>query len=145
MVEEKLRATRDRLEQTTERLAQAAAATKRLEQARREDGKRYKARLAELESGQERRLARAGETAGQAARRIAALEQELRTRDAALAAAAREESLLEQRVTAAMQELEAARESLAAIDVKLDILEGAANVLDRRTRAARSPERDDPR
>lgn len=48
--------------------------------------------------------------------------------------AGREEAALEARVAAALQDLQAAREALASVEVKLDILEGAANVLDRRTR-----------
>jgi hypothetical protein len=44
------------------------------------------------------------------------------------------ENLLTVRLTEAEQSLTVAREYLMAIDVKLDILEGAANVLDTRTR-----------
>lgn len=43
---------------------------------------------------------------------------------------------MQERLTAAERDLVAAREQLMAVDVKLDILEGAANVLDVRTRAA---------
>ena len=46
------------------------------------------------------------------------------------------EQLLSVRLAEAEQALSVAREHLMAIDVKLDILEGAANVLDTRTRAA---------
>jgi hypothetical protein len=46
------------------------------------------------------------------------------------------EQLLRVRLAEAEQALNVAREHLMAIDVKLDILEGAANVLDTRTRAA---------
>jgi hypothetical protein len=46
------------------------------------------------------------------------------------------EKLLRVRLVEAEQALGLAREHLMAIDVKLDILEGAANVLDLRTRAA---------
>jgi chromosome segregation ATPase len=48
------------------------------------------------------------------------------------------ERLLRVRLVEAEQALGLAREHLMAIDVKLDILEGAANVLDARTRAAMS-------
>jgi hypothetical protein len=41
---------------------------------------------------------------------------------------------LQNRLDVAEQELVAVREHLMAIEVKLDILEGAANVLDGRTR-----------
>ncbi len=43
---------------------------------------------------------------------------------------------MKQRLIAAEQDLIIARESLMAVEVKLDILEGAANVLDVRTRMA---------
>ena len=43
---------------------------------------------------------------------------------------------LRERLSLAERELIAAREQLMAVEVKLDILEGAANVLDLRTRAA---------
>lgn len=43
---------------------------------------------------------------------------------------------MQERLTTAERDLVAAREHLMAVDVKLDILEGAANVLDVRTRAA---------
>lgn len=136
LLEEKLRAMRERREKATQRLAEAAAMTERLQQARRDDAQRYKARIAELESEKERRAGEAQAAAARASQHIASLEEELRKRDAELEAAAREEAPLEQRVVAATVELQAVLESLAVIDVKLDILEGAANVLDRRMRAA---------
>lgn len=43
---------------------------------------------------------------------------------------------LRERLAAAERELAVAREHLMAVEVKLDILEGAANVLDLRTRTA---------
>ena len=52
------------------------------------------------------------------------------------------EELLRVRLVDAEQALVVAREHLMAIDVKLDILEGAANVLDTRTRAAISKQHD---
>ena len=48
---------------------------------------------------------------------------------------------LRERLEGAERELVTAREQLMAVEVKLDILEGAANVLDLRTRAAISRER----
>jgi hypothetical protein len=48
---------------------------------------------------------------------------------------------LRARLAEAERELMVAREHLMAIEVKLDILEGAANVLDVRTRAAIAPQR----
>jgi SMC interacting uncharacterized protein involved in chromosome segregation len=48
---------------------------------------------------------------------------------------------LNERLIVAERDLAAARELLMAVDVKLDILEGAANVLDVRTRSVVSRER----
>jgi chromosome segregation ATPase len=45
-----------------------------------------------------------------------------------------------ERIVAAERELGLARESLMVVEVKLDILEGAAKVLDRRTRTDWAPE-----
>jgi chromosome segregation ATPase len=55
--------------------------------------------------------------------------EKTKQRDAELAA-------MQARLVEAQRELVAAREHLMAVEVKLDILEGAANVLDVRTRAA---------
>ena len=144
-VEEKLRATRQRHDRTAERLAQAAVASDELQLARRADAQRSKARVAELETERARRAALASEAADQASRRIAALEEGVRKRDVELAAAASDATRLEQQVSAAIEELRAAREALAAVEVKLNILEGAANVLDSRMRAVWSPDSDGPR
>jgi predicted nucleic acid-binding Zn-ribbon protein len=71
-------------------------------------------------------------------RRVSSQKVEQRQREideaAAKRAAAFEE--LQRRLAAAEHELMIAREALMAVDVKLDILEGAANVLDLRTRHA---------
>jgi chromosome segregation ATPase len=134
VIEEKLRTARQRLEQTSERLAQAVAASDQLQQRRRDEARQHKSRFAEVEAEHARQAARAKDAAQQASQRIAALEDALRTRDAEREAAGREVTTLEQRVVAAVEELRTAREALAAIEVKLDILEGAANVLDSRTR-----------
>jgi hypothetical protein len=48
---------------------------------------------------------------------------------------------LNERLSVAERDLAAARELLMAVDVKLDILEGAANVLDTRTRSVISRQR----
>ena len=48
---------------------------------------------------------------------------------------------LNERLVVAERDLAAARELLMAVDVKLDILEGAANVLDVRTRSVVSRQR----
>lgn len=60
--------------------------------------------------------------------RLKAEIKRLRAKDAELEA-------LRSRVVDAERELTVAREQLMAVDVKLDILEGAANVLDERTRS----------
>jgi chromosome segregation ATPase len=135
--EAKLRSVRQRLEKTTDRMTQATSAAEHEQHARREDGQRHKATLAELESDYERRAARAEEAAAHRASRIATLEEDLRKRDLQREADMRDETMLEQRVAAASQEVQVAHQFLAAIEVKLDILEGAANVLDARVRAAR--------
>jgi len=84
--------------------------------------------------------------AGEATARAKSLEGELRRqRDFADKARITVEKLrrrhddvgkLRARLADAERELTVARDHLMAIEVKLDILEGAANVLDRRTRAA---------
>jgi chromosome segregation ATPase len=145
LVEDKLQTIRQRLATSSERLAQLAAAAEQLQEERRENARRYKARIAQLESEQAQRVSRVSDAAHRASQRIAELEEALRTRDAELVAAIRQETVLEQRVASAMRELQVARESLAAIEVKLDILEGAANVLDHRTRADFSAGNDGPR
>lgn len=134
--EEKVRATRQRLDKTAERLAQVTAASQQARNATREDARRHKARVAQLESEHQRLTAQHREAARAAARRISALEDDVRARDLDLEASLREETRLEQVVAAAQQELVAARAALMTLEVKLDILEGAANVLDRRTRPA---------
>jgi chromosome segregation ATPase len=68
------------------------------------------------------------------AERIAALERELQKRDAQVQEMAREAAALEARVNAALHDLDAARQHLALVEAKLNILEGAANVLDTRLR-----------
>ena len=138
LVEAKALALRQRLETTTERLARATAVSEQLQQARRDDAQRYRAGLSELESKHERHTARTADAAAHASKRIGALEEHVRTRQVELEAAAREETRLEQQVAAAMHALQVAREALAVIEVKLDILEGAANVLDSRARTGRA-------
>ena len=134
-VEEKLRTARQRLDEATAR-----------ETARRDEAERHKVRLREIESDHERRMRRSQDAAAEAATRIAeleariaSLERKLTQRDERADAAAREEAALDARVAAAMQELERARGDLAAVEVKLDILEGAANALDARLRSAARP------
>jgi len=53
------------------------------------------------------------------------------------------EKLLRERLVEAEHALIVAREQLMVIDAKLDILEGAANVLDARTRTAISKQRNE--
>jgi chromosome segregation ATPase len=134
-VEEKLRTTRQRLDKSNERLAGATAGSAKLEQARREEGQRYKAKLAERDSEEARRATQSKEALTRASQRIAALEQELKARDAELDAEMRQQTAFEAQVEASTRELELARGSLVSFEVKLDILEGAANTLDARLRA----------
>lgn len=80
---------------------------------------------------QEKTTAREHHRAGDMKReneRLTAEIHRLRAKDAELEA-------LRSRVLDAERELTVAREQLMAVDVKLDILEGAANVLDERTRS----------
>jgi len=92
---------------------------RQLTKARQDDQRRYDALLRQLANVQERRVNQAT--------RLAAFEQELRDRQT-------EVGSLGSRLSAAGDELEQARDVLLGIEVKLDILEGAANVLDRRLR-----------
>jgi hypothetical protein len=69
-------------------------------------------------------------------RHMALLERKLRDRESQLAATNSEEAALGAQVAAGMEALDVARGELHVIGMKLDILEGAANVLDRRLRAS---------
>jgi septal ring factor EnvC (AmiA/AmiB activator) len=64
-----------------------------------------------------------------AAEKLEALVEKLRRRDLEL-------QKLREQLAVVERELTAAREQLMVVEVKLDILEGAANVLDARTRTA---------
>ena len=119
----KLRDVRQRLEKVTRLLERETMATKqlraeieRLQKERRDETERHDARLAHL---------------------AAKHEEQLRERDARIEAVLREGQTMEQRVAAATNDVGRARDYLSAIEVKLDILEGAANVLDQRLRAVR--------
>jgi hypothetical protein len=76
------------------------------------------------------RLARLSLTARDQARELEKLRQQVRDLQS-----------LHERLAVAERELAAARELLMAVEVKLDILEGAANVLDTRTRSVVSRQR----
>lgn len=67
------------------------------------------------------------------AEKFKAIADKLQQRDAEI-------DKLRERLATAERELAVAREHLMAVEVKLDILEGAANVLDARTRAAVKPQ-----
>ena len=95
----------------------------------RNEAERDAERFKKLRLEVEKKSAEAKEKAGQAdARRIAQIAQEERR------VAMLEE--LQRRLVTAERELTIARENLMAVEVKLDILEGAANVLDARSRDA---------
>lgn len=134
--EGKLQDLRQRLDKASRLLEQATTAARQQEAARRDQVQRCEAKLAKLAADHERRLTK---NADGVARQIAELEEQIRERDTRLDAALREGESMEARVTTAVRELEIAREYLMAIEVKLDILEGAANVLDTRMRTAGSP------
>jgi chromosome segregation ATPase len=136
-LEAKLETARQRLDKTTSRLAEASASSERLQTRRTEDARKFKDRIAELEADAERRARLAKEAAEQASTRIAALEAELRQRDLNRESETRQETAFETQVATAARELAAARDSLVAIEVKLDILEGAANTLDARLRTTK--------
>jgi chromosome segregation ATPase len=145
VTQEKLRQVRQQLDTATDRVARAAAAREQLKRARREEEQRHKDKLAEMASEHERRRSRIREAAADASKRIAALEEQLRKRDLQAEATAREAATVDAGVVAAVQDLDLARQHLMAIEVKLDILEGAANVLDTRVRVARGLVADAPR
>jgi chromosome segregation ATPase len=108
----------------------------REQEARKEDRRRHELGLAKLNAEHERRLAKSTEARdAKSARERAILEEQL-------AATVRDGRLLEERVASAVRDLDIAREQLMAIEVKLDILEGAANVLDGRLRAARAEDKE---
>ena len=101
-------------------------------EAHRDEKRRHEVALARLAAEHERRLAKVTDgITTKAARERTALQQQLE-------ASVREGRATEEQVAAATRDLEVAREQLMAIEVKLDILEGAANVLDGRLRAARA-------
>jgi chromosome segregation ATPase len=134
--EEKIGNLRLRLEAASRDLEKAAAACKRTDEASRHEAARLDAKLAKVTADHERRLAK--NTEGHA-KQVSDLEEQVRERDAKLEAALREGASMEARVAAATHDLEIAREYLMGIEVKLDILEGAANVLDARLRTLRPP------
>ena len=143
--QDKLRQVRERLERTLLQVTDATAAAALDKRGHAEEIRRYAQKLATLNAEHEREVSRTRDAAAKAAQRVAELEEELRRRDAGLADAAREAASLEARVEAATQDLERAREHLRSFEMKLSILEGAANVLDLRLRAARQAVADDPR
>ena len=124
---DKLQEVRRKLEKTAEALTRATAAAEQVQQLKeqlkeeRDNGEqRYDALLARFEKVQQQRVTQTS--------RLATLEHELHERQATVTA-------VEARVTSASADVEDARDVLMAVEVKLDILEGAANVLDRRLRA----------
>lgn len=126
--EEKLRAREEKLR---EQLRAMQEERQREAEARRDDSRQHEIGMAKLVSEHERRLAKATEEISKSARQRAAFEERLE-------ATVREGQAMAERVEVATRELVIAREHLMAIEVKLDILEGAANVLDGRLRAARA-------
>jgi chromosome segregation ATPase len=98
--------------------------SERSQQERSENEARYQARIAKVEQGAERIRQRDVERTG----RLKEMRESLH--DA------------HQRISWADKSTQLGREHLMAIEVKLDIVEGAIKVLDQRTRAALSASRD---
>lgn len=140
--EEKLDQVRQRLDKTSRLLEQATTASGQLEAMLRDEAKRNEAKMSKLAADHERRVTK---NADAASRQIAELEEQVRQRDAKLEDVLRDSQSMETRVTAATHDLDIAREYLMGIEVKLDILEGAANVLDTRLRTLRTPAIEPPR
>lgn len=143
--QDKLRQVRETLERTQQQVKAAAAAAALDKRGHAGEIQRYAQKLATLNAEHERETSRLSAAAAKASQRVAALEAELRRRDVELEATAGEVANLEARVEEATQDLERAREHLLAVEMKLNILEGAGNVLDTRLRAVRQAVTDDPR
>lgn len=112
-------AARRQLAEKTAEVKQLRAAADLLQKSRRDEQQRYEALLARFAAVQGRRVAQTAQ--------LAAREQGLRDRLSEIAA-------IDARVVRTADDVELARDVLASVEVKLDILEGAANVLDRRLR-----------
>lgn len=113
-------AARRELAEKTAEVKQLRAAADQLQKARGEEQRRYEGLLARFAAVQERRVVQTAQ--------LAAREQDLRDRLSEI-------TTMEARVARTADDVELARDALASVEVKLDILEGAANVLDRRLRA----------
>ena len=116
---------RQQLAEKTIEVKQLRAAVDKLEKNWREEHRRYEALVARFAEAQERRVVQAGQ--------LAAREQDLRDRLSEITA-------IETRIARTADDVEVARDTLASVEVKLDILEGAANVLDRRLRTLTTPD-----
>lgn len=86
--------------------------------------------------GWKKRTTKAEARATELEKRVAELKQRLDEHSQSLADRAREVVKMQKRLAQTEAALDAARKHLMTIEVKLEILEGAANVLDARTRAA---------
>jgi predicted nucleic acid-binding Zn-ribbon protein len=131
-----------------EQLRKAQVRTEKLVQeldAARSDARTYRSKVDELaktlqkqraESEHQRRRAEKLTQEIDRIRKESSLKAEKRQReiDEAVQKRATAVEELHHRLAAAEHQLSIAREALMAVDVKLDILEGAANVLDLRTR-----------
>jgi chromosome segregation ATPase len=112
---------RRELQVARERAEQAAKALKHAQQ----EAKDREQRAERLKADFDRKRNEAVEKLKSNDRRRAEIDQKRQT----------EFESLHERVCSAEKELAIARENLMAVEVKLDILEGAANILDARTRA----------
>lgn len=120
-------ALRVQLQAARERAGQTASALKRAQQDLRERDERAARSKADLE----RKRKEMAEKFERDQQRRLEIERKQQT----------ELEGLQQRLATAEQDLAIARENLMAVEVKLDILEGAANVLDARVRAVLSDEK----
>ena len=137
--QDKLRQVREKLALTHQQVKDATAAAALDKRGHAEDIQRHAQKLTALKAEHDREDSRLRDAAAKASHRVAELEGELRRRDVELEALAGEAASLGARVEVATQDLERAREHLRAVEMKLNILEGAGNVLDTRLRAVRQP------
>ena len=112
--------------------ARASQLTHQLDQART-DSRSWKTKAEEAQSALKKAL-EAAATAERNWRRAEKMREETEKRGRLRDDRAAEINALREHLVESEQELTIAREQLMAIEVKLDILEGAANVLDARTR-----------
>ena len=120
------------VEQWKKAEARASRLTQQLDEVRA-DSRSWKTKADEAQTALKKAL-EAATTAERNWRRAEKMREEAEKRGRLRDDRAAELATLRQHLVESEQELTIAREQLMAIEVKLDILEGAANVLDARTR-----------